>query len=181
MVVCVVATGSSQSLADVARAEAARRKALGNSGAKVYTNDGLSDAGRATTSVTAPGAATAKSETPARGGSAPAPAADEPETGPIPIDPPKDEKYWRNRISQARTALQRSQAFIEALQSHINGLYAEFTAMGDPVQRAAIENKRNEAMAEQNRLKADIARQTNEIAAIEDEARRASVPAGWLR
>jgi hypothetical protein len=67
------------------------------------------------------------------------------------------------------------------LRDHINGLYAEFVAMGDPYQRAVIEKKRFEAIAEQDRVKADIAQQTKAIAAIEDEARRASVPAGWLR
>ena len=67
----------------------------------------------------------------------------------------------------ARDALQRSQAFLDALQSHINGLWAEFTAMGDPYQRALIEKKRFEAIAEQDRVKADIERQTKAIAAIE--------------
>ena len=51
----------------------------------------------------------------------------------------------------------------------------------DPAQRAAIEKKRLAAIAEQDRVKADIAVQTKAIAAIEDEARRAGVPPGWLR
>ncbi len=84
-------------------------------------------------------------------------------------------------MAGARTALQRSESFAEALQSHINGLYAEFVAMGDPIQRAGIEKKRNEAIAEQDRVKADIAQQKKAIAALEEEARRASVPSGWLR
>ena len=53
--------------------------------------------------------------------------------------------------------------------------------MSDPVQRAVIEKKRLAAIAEQDRVKADIAKQTKAIADIEDEARRANVPAGWLR
>ena len=77
--------------------------------------------------------------------------------------------------------LQRSQAFLDALQSQINGLYTEFVATDDPVQRAIIEKKRLDAIAEQDRVKAEIARLTKAIAAIEDEARRANVPAGWLR
>ena len=56
-----------------------------------------------------------------------------------------------------------------------------FVNMSDPLQRAAIEQKRLEALGEQNRVKADIAVQTKAIAAIEDDARRASVPPGWLR
>ena len=37
------------------------------------------------------------------------------------------------------------------------------------------------AIAEQDRVKADVARQTRALGDIEDEARRANVPAGWLR
>jgi hypothetical protein len=179
--------GAAQSLAEVAKAEAARRKALGKSGAKVYTNDDLrgGDAAPAPVSAAAatPEGSTPKPETPADGIAKPSAGSPEKPAQPqtAGTEPVKDEKYWRNRITEARAALQRSQAFVDALQSHINGLYAEFTAVGDPIQRAGIEKKRNEAIAEQDRVKADIVRQTKEIAAIEDEARRASVPPGWLR
>jgi hypothetical protein len=53
--------------------------------------------------------------------------------------------------------------------------------MNDPAQRALIEQKRLAAIAEQDRVKGDITRQTKALADIEDEARRANVPAGWLR
>jgi hypothetical protein len=178
--------GATQSLAEVARAEAARRKALGKTSAKVYTNDDLRGGDAAPTpepsgATSSPETSTTKSETPANGTTKPVAPEQPSQPAPASAEPVKDEKYWRNRITQAREALQRSQAFVDALQSHINGLYAEFTAVGDPIQRAGIEKKRNEAIAEQDRVKADIVRQTKEIAAIEEEARRASVPPGWLR
>jgi hypothetical protein len=81
----------------------------------------------------------------------------------------------------ARDALSRSQTFADALQSQINALYTEFVNMSDPAQRAVIEQKRLAAIAEQDRVKADITRQTKALSDIEDEARRANVPAGWLR
>ena len=93
----------------------------------------------------------------------------------------KDEKLWRDRLAAARDALNRSQTFADALQTQINGLYTEFVNMSDPAQRALIEQKRLAAIAEQDRVKADIAKQTKALADIEDEARRANVPAGWLR
>ena len=189
LVLASVEIALAQSLADVARAEAARRKAQGKGASKVYTNDDLKG-GNGAPSPAADASAASKPETPAPAASTPAPAAGTapaaaattpaPPPPPAP-DPPKDEKYWRGRITAARTALQRSQAFADALQSHINGLYAEFTAMGDPIQRAGIEKKRNEAIAELDRVKGDIAQQTKAIAAIEEEARRASIPSGWLR
>jgi len=81
----------------------------------------------------------------------------------------------------ARDALSRSQTFADALQSQINALYTEFVNMDDPLRRSVIEQKRLAAIAEQDRVKADIVKQTKAIADIEDEARRANVPAGWLR
>jgi hypothetical protein len=198
---CVVAmvacahTAAAQSLADVARAEASRRKALGKAATKVYTNDDLkgdngapgpaADASAAKPEGSTPPATAAPAPAPGNAPSGPATAAAAtaaaPPPPPAPDNPPNDEKYWRNRMVTARAALQRSQSFAEALQSHINGLWAEREAMGDPIQRAAIEKKRNEAIAELDRVKSDIGQQTKAIAAIEEEARRASVPPGWLR
>ncbi len=174
-----VTAAAPQSLADVARAEQARRKTITGQ-AKVYTNEDLGKGD----GVPAPPPATG---TPANSAMPPAPAA----TGARPAAvkpaeaPPaaagQDEKYWRTRITDAKTAVQRSQAFHDALQSQINGLYTEFVAMGDPARRAVIEKRRLAAIAEQDRLKAEIAKQTKAIADIEDEARRAGAPPGWLR
>lgn len=164
-----------QSLADVARAEEARRKSIKRPATKVYTNDDLAR-GRDTTVTPAPPAPAPG--TPARPADASAPAADRPASSP---EPPKDEKYWRNRITNARNALERSKAFFDALQSQINGLNTQFVNTDDPAQRSLVEQKRQGAIAEQNRVKEEIAQQTKAITAIQDEARRAGVPAGWLR
>lgn len=168
-----------QSLADVARAEEARRKSIKQPATKVYTNDDLTRAGDSPT--VRPAAAT---PAPARATPAAGVKAAEVNKEATPATPPasvKDEKYWRERLTSARTALDRSQAFFDALQSQINGLNTEFVNVDDPAQRTVIEQKRQRAVAEQNRVKAEIAQQTKAIADIQDEARRASVPPGWLR
>jgi hypothetical protein len=166
---------SAQSLADVARAEEARRKTIKSKG-KVYTNDTL----RGPDGGEAPAPPPPSATTPASGGdkAAPQPA---PSTTPAAPDRSNDEKYWRDRISAARTELQRTQAFHDALQSQVQGLYTEFVATDDPAQRALVEKKRLAALAEQERVKSEIAKRTQAIADIEEEARRANVPAGWLR
>ena len=167
---------TAQNLADVARAEEARRKAVGGK-VKVYTNETLrgADGGEAPSAprTQAPVAAPAGTPNPAAAAGAKpvAPAA----------DAPKDEKFWRDRLAAARDAVRRSQTFADALQSQVSGLYTEFVNMSDPAQRAVIEQKRLAAIAEQDRVKADLAKQTKALADIEDEARRANVPAGWLR
>jgi hypothetical protein len=167
-----VSAAAAQSLADVARNEEARRKAV-KGGAKVYTNDTLGSA-PAEAPKPEPPVAAAK---PGAGGETAKPPA---KPGAVP-EAPKEEKYWRDRIGAARASLQRSQTFAEALESQINALYTEFVNMSDPAQRTIVEQKRLAAIAEQDRVRADIVRYTKAIAEIEDEARRANVPSGWLR
>ena len=172
-----------QSLADVARAEEARRKAVKGQ-VKVYTNDTLrgADGGEPPAPPApqpAPAAKPAAGAADATAKPAPDPGAKPPAAPPAATA--KDEKYWRDRLASARDALQRSQTFADALQSQINGLYTEFVNMSDPAQRAVIEQKRLAAIAEQDRVNADIAKFTKALADIEDEARRANVPPGWLR
>ena len=96
-------------------------------------------------------------------------------------DPGKDEKYWRSRMESAREDLRRNQAFRDALQSRINGLTADFTARDDPYQRAQIADDRQKAIAELERVNKAIDDNTKAIAAVEDEARKAMVPPGWIR
>src|ERR687897_3357738 len=173
---------AAQSLADVAKAEEARRKTVKGQ-VKVYTNESLrgADGGEPPTPVTpqaAPAAASAPAN-PTPPGTKPAPASGAKPATPAAADTAKDEKFWRDRLAAARDALRRSQTFSDALQSQINGMYTEFVNMSDPAQRSLIEQKRLGAIAEQDRVKADIARHTKALAEIEDEARRANVPAGW--
>ena len=60
-------------------------------------------------------------------------------------------------------------------------LWTDFVNRDNPVERSAIERDRNTALAELDRLKKEIDEQTKAIAAIEEEGRRAGVPAAWLR
>ena len=69
----------------------------------------------------------------------------------------------------------------QALQNRIDMLWTDFVNRGDPVQQRAIEQERNKALAELDALKKEIDEQTKAVAGIEVEARRAGVPAGWLR
>lgn len=187
VVLVLVARGgvvSGQSLADVARAEEARRKGA-KAPAKVYTNDDLKPIGDSPT-VVAPTPATASASKPVSAGDAKAAdgkAADAKaaEVKKAAGAAARDEKFWRDRVTAARTAVARSKAFAEALQSQINGLTTEFVNMDDPAKRAVIEKRRIDAIAEQDRLKKEIDDQTKAITAIEEEARREGVPAGWLR
>lgn len=175
---------AAQSLADVARKEAERRKGVAEA-AKVYTND---DVEKVTTSLTT--GTSAKPSAPADSAAVPpAVTAGDGKAQPgssasraSSADAAKaDEAAWRTRIGAARQELAKAEAFERALQSQINGLWAEFTARDNPVERSKIERDRGDAMGEQERLKVEIVSLKKQIADIEEEARRAGVPAGWLR
>ena len=183
---------SAQSLAEVARKEQERRK-LVQTPSKVYTNDDLRrvpgepdstsaakpaaiDALKQKPEQAAGAKPTAPGEKPAAATEKPAPA---PPAGPDPAA--RDEAYWRGRITQVRDNLQRNETFRDALQSRINALSTDFVNRDDPAQRAAIAFDRQKAIAELERVQSEIQQAGQQITAIEDEARRAGVPPGWLR
>ena len=186
MSLAVIAPANGQSLADLALQEEARRKAI-SAPAKVYTNESIRSGTPAPTAP-APSATSASTPAPASVTSsatmANAPAA---ATGPAKpaaapaAEEPKGEAYWKKRIQAERDALSRAQIFAEALQSRINALSADFVARDDPAQRSVIATDRQKALTELDRVKQEMAQHTKGIAAIQDEARRAGVPPGWLR
>jgi hypothetical protein len=92
-----------------------------------------------------------------------------------------DEKWWRTRMTSARTAVDNDQMTIDALQSQINALTADWINRDDPAQKAQLEQRRNKAVADLDRLKTQIDADKKAIDDITDEARRAGVPPGWLR
>jgi hypothetical protein len=194
----VQSAAAAQSLADVARKEQARRKTVKKT-APVYTNKDVRPSSGPAEAPPPAGAATA----PAAEGAAPAAAGEPPAAGQDTTAAAEgseaeggkadeasrtdeeqradDEARWRERMREARAALERNQMFEQALESRINALWADFTARDDPAQRAAIDAERKKAIAQRDRVKAEIVAQTKAIADIEEEARRAGVPPGWLR
>jgi len=169
---------SPATLVDVAKAEEARRKSV-KKPAKVYTNESLKpDNGPARPASPAPTPAPATPGNVSPG----VPAVNLP-GGSVPATTPdtRDQAYWSGRITTARTALERSRMFAEALQSRINALKTDFVNRDDPAQRAKIDTDLKTALAELDRVKKEMDTQQKEIAAIEDEARRAGAPSGWLR
>jgi hypothetical protein len=166
-----------QSLGDLAKKEEERRKKIPEA-AKVYTNKDLSPA--PTSSTPPPSAAPGE----------PAPAAAAP--GEVPKDaaekdkdkekdPKKTQAYWAGRMKSLNDEVSRNETFAEALQSRINALSTDFVNRDDPAQRAVIGQNRQKAMTELDRLKKTIADGKKAISDLEEEARRAGIPPGWLR
>lgn len=175
------------SLAEVAKKEAERRAGL-KGPAKVYTNDDLKKAPALPPSA-APATADQKTED-AKAGDKKADDkkaddtkadAKDAKEGDKPDTEQKGEDYWRPRMTQAREELRRNEMFLDALQSRVNALSAEFSSRDDPYQRAQIADDRQKALAELDRVKDQIEKDKKAISDIEEEARRAGVPAGWIR
>jgi hypothetical protein len=175
MLASVLAPIHAQSLADVARKEQQRRKAT-KQGGKVYTNGDL---------VAAPApepdaAAGSAAAVPAEPGKQEIKGA-EPQTPPGEKVPAKDEAYWSKRAKDVRDQVERDTTYVEALQTRINSLTTDFVNRDDPAQRTRIGVDRQKAIAELDRLKKSIEDGRKALSDLEDEARRAGVPAGWLR
>jgi hypothetical protein len=84
-------------------------------------------------------------------------------------------------VKQLQTALDRDESYTGALQTQINSLNADFASRDDPAQRALIGQNRQKALAELNRLKDAIVKDKKALDDLNDQARRAGVPPGWLR
>ena len=168
-----VAAASAQTLGEVAKKEQQRRKDAKPSG-KVYTNKDLGPAGTAPPPPP-PVAGSETAATPA------APAVETKKDEPQQEDPTKTEDYWRDRMNAAKTELERNQVLLEALQSRVNALATDFVNRDDPVQRAQIANDRQRALEEMAVTRDRIGKLKQAIADIEEEARKAGVPPGWLR
>lgn len=156
------------SLVELARKEQERKKALKAVPSKVYSDKDLPKS-----PAVPPVASAVPAETAAPIAAEPKPAEEKKDD--------KDEAYWRNRITQARESLRRAEAFAEALQSRINALSADVVNRDDPYQRAKIADDRVKAIAELQRVQTEIEQSKKAISDIEEEARQAGVPPGWVR
>lgn len=185
LVVCTVValTGSvvlsAQSLGEIARRAQEQRQSLDAPG-KVYTNESLEPVPGPSPATSAPAASGPTASPPTQSGTAGASDGAGEDAGGTAANA-RGEDYWRQRIQDERAALSRAETFAAALQSQINGLWAEFTACDAPPQCTKASEDRQKAMAELERVQGEVTTHTENITKIQEEARRANVPAGWVR
>ncbi len=206
-VLAVTVAASAQTLADVAKHESDRRKAVKHP-AKVYTNDDVQDvkpilpmmendsSGTHKVQALASGAASIKqnSDGPVPEGARPATAAEkaamegksavEGKSGAAGTGTPGvkagQEEQWRQRMQAAREAVSRTQLQLESMRSRAAELTAVSAAASND-QRANYQKLQQEALQEYDRLRADLQRNQKALADLQAEASRAGVPPGWLR
>lgn len=190
--VAALSTASAQSLADVARKESERRQTV-QGGSRTYSNSDLkpvpgtppadaaepADADKSTGDAAA-GDAAAGDATPKAGDASDAKSTDAAKAA-RDDEEVKDQGYWAKRMSALKEQLDRDQTYLDALQTRVDSLTADFVNRDDPAQRSQIANDRERALAELERLKKAVEQDKAAIPELEEEARRAGVPPGWLR
>jgi hypothetical protein len=160
-------------LAEVAEREALRRQATPKSLATL-TNLGMPAETVPVSAVTMP----ERVVPPAADSAAAKPAAGATEK---PADPPRDEAWWRAKMGDARTAVDRGQMAAAALQSRINALKADVVNIDDPILQARSRNDLGRALDELDRVTKQIETDRKVVSALQDDARRLNIPAGWIR
>jgi len=161
-----------QSLADVARQEEERRKALNTPTSRVYTNRDLSEAPPSAATAAKPDAVDAKKEAVKTGtGDATAATAEAPKAE---ANKYRDEKHWRDRALSYRTRLTKLRADVEAIQARVESLRAGGQTPG------LLADLR---LAEQDltRFKNQLASIQKEWSQIEQKAREDKIPGTWLQ
>jgi hypothetical protein len=163
-----------QSLADVAQKEEARRKATPEA-TKIYTNKDLN---AAPAGPVLP--ADAKAGEPAKdAGAKDAKASDD--AAAKDKQSVRDKTYWFGRLTKLQQQVDKDESAALAIQTRDDSLSADVVKADDPDQRLTINRERQKSVAELNRLTKSIADGKKSIADLEEEARRAGVPPGWLR
>jgi hypothetical protein len=165
-----VLPAGAQSLADVAKKEEARRKTIPEA-AKVYTNKDLN----AQPDSIPPSADVKKAADAAKD-----PAAKDAKD-PKDATSTKDKAYWSGRMKKLLEQIDQDEGHALAVQTRVNSLTADYVNRDDPAQRILIERDRQKSIAELSRLTKAIADGKKSITDVEEEARRAGVPPGWLR
>ena len=96
---------------------------------------------------------------------------------------PRDEATWRQRADAARARIAEAEAVVASAEQRLAELRSD-VAPEDPMnpfrQQAREADIKNET-ARLEAARADVAAARQAFSDLEDEARRASIPPGWLR
>jgi septal ring factor EnvC (AmiA/AmiB activator) len=92
-----------------------------------------------------------------------------------------DDAWWRKRIADARTAVDRDQAAADSLQTQINTLQRDVVNVDDPLKQAKLREDLKTSLLKLDLAKTKVTDDQAYVKQIQDEARRLDVPAGWVR
>jgi hypothetical protein len=93
------------------------------------------------------------------------------------------EAYWRERATERRREVGRAEQRVPPLEQRIADLRNDRnpTNLMDPNREQKRQAELAQATADLDRAKADVERAKQALTDLEEEARRKSIPPGWLR
>lgn len=97
----------------------------------------------------------------------------------VSADPPKDEAYWKSRMRILQSKLADDQNELTIARVHV--VDVEAFIRPDGTMSSTIAENLLKAQARRDKAIAAIANDKRVISDLEEEARRAGVPPGWLR
>ncbi len=114
-------------------------------------------------------------------GSAAAPPAAPSPSGPV--SPEMTEPYWRERAMERRREVGRAEQRVPPIEQRIADLRNDRnpTNVMDPNREQNRQAQLAQAIADLERAKADVERAKQALTDLEEDARRKSIPPGWLR
>jgi hypothetical protein len=92
-----------------------------------------------------------------------------------------DETWWRERMKNAKAALDRDEVVVTSLLSRLNALETDIVNRDDPAQRAALMAERDRTRLEWEAMQKQVVGDRDRITAVEQDARAQGVPPGWIR
>ena len=165
---------SAQSLGELAKKERERRQKE-TKVPRVIRNEDLKNLGNARVTTTTSPAVQPKAEAVVAGPGAP----ETPETPPP--SSPEEEKRWRESFKNARLQLKLTTNRGMVLELRINDLRNRLLTESDASTRSLIDQALNEAATQLEINKGEIIKAQEAVQKLEEDARKANVPAAWTR
>jgi hypothetical protein len=91
-----------------------------------------------------------------------------------------DEEYWRSRSADASRAVEEAQKKVDDIQNDVDTLWRAQTAVDDGQQKQLVTSQRGEKMSDLEKAKADLQAAQQAQQALQEEARKAGAPPGWV-
>ena len=178
--VLVAAAAQAQSLADVARQEQERRKAIERP-ARVYTDADTQKNAPLTTAAARPQPAADAAAADGAAADKDAAGKDQPAKDQVAKDQPKDEASWRASVEGAREDLARSRRLLSAMEQQLVSMGIQASSAALAGQQAPNPARQQEAAREVERLRVDVQKYADALSKLEGDARDKGVPPGWVR
>lgn len=90
-------------------------------------------------------------------------------------------RWWRVRMDAARARVEQARTALEGIEAQLSALARDIAAQDDPVQQQRLLRERQVSLLERETMVASLEQAQAAVAAVEEAARRAAIPPGWIR